>query len=63
VAASPWKSILVVQPADLDEVWIRRIWINDPPVLAVWDAGAQEFTTSDTSTVIPGWFVWQWRPQ
>ena len=52
-----------MQPADLDEVWIRRIWINDPPVLAVWDAGAQEFTTSDTSTVIPGWFVWQWRPQ
>lgn len=45
-----YKSILIQQPTDGDTVFIRR-FTRDPPVLATWDATAQQFTLISTATI------------
>ena len=45
-----YKSILLAQPADGAVVFIRR-FTRDPPVLAAWDATAQQFTLTGGNTI------------
>ena len=45
-----YKSILLAQPADGAVVFIRR-FTRDPPVLAAWNAAAQEFTLQNGPTI------------
>ncbi len=56
--ATTYQSILIAQPNDGDVVFIRR-FTRDPPVLATWDATAQQFTLANgpTLTIVGGTYA------
>lgn len=57
--ASLWTDILISQPIDGASVWIRRLY-DEVPVIAVYDATAQRFTTTG-GLLIPAYLVSRWR--
>jgi hypothetical protein len=67
----PWRSPLVLQPADGDTVWIRRLPWYDAPVRAAWnvDEGATVNITVATNpttidpVVIPLAAIHSWKFQ
>lgn len=54
----------MVQPADLDLVWVKQ-WPNTHPFQAVWNEPASMFDPQAPAPVnirIPWWEIWLWRP-
>lgn len=57
-----WQDITISQPADGQDVWIRRTWWYSHPVTAVWAAAAQTFTIDGSGLVAPWWAIARWKP-
>ena len=59
--ADPWKTILEELPTNGQLVWIRITNVYGQLVKATYNSSMQQFTTQDTSVIIPAYQVARWK--
>ena len=62
MASNPYKSPLIILPADLQVVWIMLYNQFTPRVQATFHLGSLEFVTTITNLTIPAYLIQGWKP-